>query len=332
MTRDRINHIVGDSDETYEPVYNGDGGFLDSFKNAVENNLGHTLESTGTYLTENFDMGQGITSYGKDLQKGTGVRPKQEWTTSRAYEHPIDFMTSPTGFVTWVGSMFGPYPIILLVIIGWYVLRKKIKKKKGQAICKNYGKTISATAIGCLRWGIRWLEHLEQKLLEKSKPTSNIEKVSSSDSPGRTIIAHRDTISDRIKLLVMAVILSIISIGWYFYNIPHNEPIVVTSSKILSDYKRDPKEAGKRYTDKIVTIKGEIAKKVIDKKAGTILVIKNSTAKEMLMVMVPKSHPEWEKQLTSGHAVQITGVCVGKSDIPQTKDAHVVTVFMQSLK
>lgn len=201
-----------------------------------------------------------------------------------------------------------------------------------QKVCPNCGETISEEDVYCPNCGIKLYGDSAEAAVETTEATLNQENIFSSQDREAAIIASGDTVSDKIKLLVMAVISIIIVIGWYFYNVPHNEPITVTSSKIISDYQQSSAGGRETYTNKIVTVKGEIAGQLTDKDAGTIILFKDSTEKEMLIAVIPESHPEWKEKLVSGRTVQITGVCEGEEKVPQTKDEYAITIFIQSIK
>lgn len=145
-----------------------------------------------------------------------------------------------------------------------------------------------------------------------------------------TIIAAGDTVSDKLKLLVMAMIAIIISIGIYHHNVPHNDPFTVTSSRIIADYQHNSQSAEKTYSNKRIVLEGDIAQQYTDKD-GVFAIFKDSTEKEMLIAMIPKSHPEWKDKLTADSYVTITGICVGRKLIPKTKDQYCISIVVQSV-
>lgn len=120
------------------------------------------------------------------------------------------------------------------------------------------------------------------------------------------------------KIIIGILVLGIIGafVGYKMYNKPHvdvaeaSADITISANKILEAFSTDETTANKKYLDKIVAVKGEIAEMKTEKEKG-IITLKTNDDFGSILCHLSEASTKKMSALKEGQTITVKGICTG---------------------
>ena len=134
------------------------------------------------------------------------------------------------------------------------------------------------------------------------------------------------------KAIFIGLLVIILVIGgavYYVFNKPHRnvaneEPsFALTSDQLLAEYDKDTASANKKYLDKVIQLKGNVADVVTDQKGGVVIVLNDGKSMFGITCTISDNSKEAGKKYEKGKPITLKGICTGGTDDPDFGGAAV---------